>query len=542
MLPAFGGRFWKYSIALPRQTSSTICLQVSGRSGQSLAPNLTAFGAARDAEGSKCRLSESTAALQALFGPVLLRHRLGRTTTLARAAFRLSTWPGLLPACGRPTSSPTMRRPWWQGLPSKPTRGRCLQPSFGSCGGSGTMGSDVGRSQGFQPFRPMPRLVATTGPGLIGRCGCSWEQWQPGWTCSRLHVGAAGFPQFWSAGAVPQRSVAIACRVAAGAFDRNSSVALVQDLAATSAGWRSQRAACFIRGGTPGRGRAVGNRIPALCQLCLADISSVGLYEGRPAVGNRCVVPLPFLGIMANFCHSRGVGWERTRSIWADGCSRASLLFRDFVLWVCPQGASARAVRLGPLGLWNIMAGAYAVQAMEGDGAWSAATSLQLIAASRVREWRQKHRVQRDADFAFYFTSYEQAVRHHVADAWTVARAEQEGCLMSAASAAVEGQRRQIGRRCPGPLRLREGGKTAWRLPSPMVVSCESAGRSWQVGAFRPAGPLTDALRRERHVSWTERTGPQAHACHCLRPWSSRCSWPAGCLWSPQNRARPAPS
>ena len=66
------------------------------------------------------------------------------------------------------------------------------------------------------------------------------------------------------------------------------------------------------------------------------------------------------------------------------------------------------------LGLWNIMAGAYVVQAM---GAWSAATSLQVIAASRVREWRRKHRVQRDADFAFYFTSYEQAVRqagHHV--------------------------------------------------------------------------------------------------------------------------------
>ena len=111
MLPAFGGRFWKYSIALPRQTSSTIWLQVSRRSGQSLGPNLTAFDAARDAEGSKCRLSAPTAALQSLFGPVLLRHRLG---TLARAAFRLSRWPGLLPACGRPTSSRTMGRPWWQ--------------------------------------------------------------------------------------------------------------------------------------------------------------------------------------------------------------------------------------------------------------------------------------------------------------------------------------------------------------------------------------------------------------------------------------------
>ena len=179
------------------------------------------------------------------------------------------------------------------------------------------------------------------------------------------------------------------------------------------------------------------------------------------------------------------------------------------------------------------MAGAYAVQAMESDGAWSAATSLQVIAASRVCEWRQKHRVQRDADFAFYFTSYEQAVRHHVADAWTVARAEQEGCLMSAASAAVEGQRRQIGRRCPGPLRLREGGKAAWRLPSPMVVSCESAGRSWwryccrwALFARRAPSPMLSAgsgrglSRGRRHVSWTERTGPQAHACHCLRPWS----------------------
>ena len=153
------------------------------------------------------------------------------------------------------------------------------------------------------------------------------------------------------------------------------------------------------------------------------------------------------------------------------------------------------------------MAGAYAAQAMEGEGAWSAATSLQVIAASRVREWRQKHRVQKDADFAFYFTSYEQAVRqagHHVADAWTVARAEQEGCLISAASAAVEGPAPSDRPPLPRPTG-RQG-----RLAPPQPDGGDLRERRsklvrvlLQLGAFRPAGPLSEVREWERTVERT---------------------------------------
>ncbi|CAE7383352.1 unnamed protein product [Symbiodinium sp. CCMP2456] len=151
------------------------------------------------------------------------------------------------------------------------------------------------------------------------------------------------------------------------------------------------------------------------------------------------------------------------------------------------------------------MAGAYAVQAMEGEGTWSADTSLQVIAASRVREWRQKHRVQGDSDFAFYFTNYEQAVRqagHHVADAWTVVRAEQEGCLISAASMAVEGPLSSR-ERPPLPRPSAAAGRKG-RIAPPQPDGGDLRDRRQrlaaalvQVGAFRPAGPLTDALRRE---------------------------------------------
>ena len=53
------------------------------------------------------------------------------------------------------------------------------------------------------------------------------------------------------------------------------------------------------------------------------------------------------------------------------------------------------------LGLWHTMAGIYAEQVMEGDGAWSAEISLQVIAASRTREWRHRHHLQRDSVGSF---------------------------------------------------------------------------------------------------------------------------------------------
>ena len=311
----------------------------------------------------------------------------------------------------------------------------------------------------------------------------------------------------------------IACHVATGVCDRGSADVPVQASCTSSAGWRPQRARSFIRGGTPKQGWAVGNRTLAQFQQCPMVFSSVVSYQGRPAVGNRCAARFVCRLAIITLCQFRGAGWRRLCGPWAERCSRASLLLRDLVeqgfasffmlsrqlLCSLPPWTHWLLKFASGLGLWNIMAGAYAAQAMEGEGAWSAATSLQVIAASRVREWRQKHRVQKDADFAFYFTSYEQAVRqagHHVADAWTVARAEQEGCLFSAASAAVEGPapsdrpplprptsavRGRQGRLAPAEP---DGGDLRERRSKLVTVLL-------QLGAFRPAGPLSDVLRRE---------------------------------------------
>ena len=67
----------------------------------------TAFAAATDAEGSRCPLSEPTAALQSLFGPGLFRFRHGPTVMPVRPASLRFRWPGLLRACGPQVSSRT---------------------------------------------------------------------------------------------------------------------------------------------------------------------------------------------------------------------------------------------------------------------------------------------------------------------------------------------------------------------------------------------------------------------------------------------------
>ncbi|CAE7618810.1 unnamed protein product [Symbiodinium necroappetens] len=167
--------------------------------------------------------------------------------------------------------------------------------------------------------------------------------------------------------------------------------------------------------------------------------------------------------------------------------------------------ALAREVRLGPRAVEHHDRSLRSA----GDGGRGGVVSSYVPpgdrCASRVREWRQKHRVQRDSDFAFYFTSYQQAVRqagHHVADAWTVARAEQEGCLISAASAAVEGPAPSDRPPLPRPsssVRGRQG-----RLAPPQPDGGDLRERRsklvavlLQLGAFRPAGPLSDVPRRE---------------------------------------------
>ena len=178
---------------------------------------------------------------------------------------------------------------------SRPTRGQCRRPSFGSSGGSGTMGRDVGRSPVSQRSRLTPRPAGMTEPGPIERCGCSWGPWRRTWTCSRLRVGAVGSPLSWCAGAAPQQFAVIACHVATGVCDSGSAGVLVQASCTSSAGWRPQRARSFIRGGTPKQGWAVGNRTLAQFQQCPDGLFFGGFLSG--AAGGRqplrCPLRLP---------------------------------------------------------------------------------------------------------------------------------------------------------------------------------------------------------------------------------------------------------
>ena len=70
-----------------------------------------------------------------------------------------------------------------------------------------------------------------------------------------------------------------------------------------------------------------------------------------------------------------------------------------------------------------------------------ASTALAVTAAQRVSEWRSRHHMEDEADFAFAFESFEAAQRsggHHLAAAWVEARAAQQELLLPDAAAVAE--------------------------------------------------------------------------------------------------------
>ena len=106
------------------------------------------------------------------------------------------------------------------------------------------------------------------------------------------------------------------------------------------------------------------------------------------------------------------------------------------------------AILLGCSAMASGGKGYYAAQAAAsslsgGDPApgWRAADSLLMIAAQRVREWREGEGLLDDNDFTYAYTDYDQVVGlagHHVADDWLQTRARVEEELLAAGAKVVE--------------------------------------------------------------------------------------------------------
>ena len=76
--------------------------------------------------------------------------------------------------------------------------------------------------------------------------------------------------------------------------------------------------------------------------------------------------------------------------------------------------------------------GVYAAEALQSQDEDSAHSALERQARARPHQWRQQHGYVRDADFAFTFSSYEDALAlpgRAVADAWAEDRRRRASCM-----------------------------------------------------------------------------------------------------------------
>ena len=170
------------------------------------------------------------------------------------------------------------------------------------------------------------------------------------------------------------------------------------------------------------------------------------------------------------------------------------------------------AILLGCSAMVSGGKGYYAAQAAAssssgGDPApgWRAADSLMMIAAQRARQWRENEGLLDDNDFAYAYTDYDQVVGlagHHVADDWLQTRARVEEELLAAGAKVVEDNPK-------GSVTLRPWRKTIYKKKPKAVNVDKNLGEAVQkrvnglvsmfvgMGAFKPAGILTDTLRAE---------------------------------------------
>ena len=161
----------------------------------------------------------------------------------------------------------------------------------------------------------------------------------------------------------------------------------------------------------------------------------------------------------------------------------------------------------GGKGYYAAQAASSSSSAAGGDPApgWSAADSLRQLAAQRAAQWRESEGLQEDNDFAYAFLDFDQVVGvagHHVADDWLRVRARVEEGLLAAGARVIEGSSKTT-------VTLRPARKTIFKKKAKATNVEKNYSEAIQkringmvsmflgMGAFKPAGILTDALRSE---------------------------------------------
>lgn len=149
----------------------------------------------------------------------------------------------------------------------------------------------------------------------------------------------------------------------------------------------------------------------------------------------------------------------------------------------------------------------------EGPGGhWPACEAVALVEAGRVAAWRDENGLQDDGDFAFRFSSWEQAVSgagHVVAMAWLQARQSATDGMLQGVDRALQAAP-SLPPRVPvptsakismrrAPVRLKEN---VLASPEAIVRRVDSLAAVWiRLGALRPGGELTPSLRADWEAS-----------------------------------------
>ena len=153
----------------------------------------------------------------------------------------------------------------------------------------------------------------------------------------------------------------------------------------------------------------------------------------------------------------------------------------------------------------------------EDPARWSATTALELAARERVFKWRVEHGLEEDSDFAFRWSSHEEAIAssgHSVAHEWLRIRAEQSGALLPAAARVMEElprptpsmapsmirepvstkKKTMFGRKRPG-VRLKANPSDAPEAVCQRVEALSAV--MMRLGALMPSGSMSRSLHEE---------------------------------------------
>eukprot|EP00435_Cladocopium_sp_Y103_P071658 s1385_g38.t1 len=194
--------------------------------------------------------------------------------------------------------------------------------------------------------------------------------------------------------------------------------------------------------------------------------------------------------------------------------------------------------------------GIYAAQAASSSSSggdptqgWSAADSLQQIAANRARQWHESEGLTLDNDFAFAFVDYDHfvgAAGHHVADAWLQVRSKVEEDLLHQGAQAIEGPKQPMPfkpvrkhtlkrkpqtkpptpaglseadqRRVTGLALKAEWKQTCTRIVQKKVKDAEKATLDRVVNTSCTSTPSSEVDQQERTSIWPRVTGPKGQA------------------------------